>query len=587
MNLSGKNRLLWRRAADRDLRGPHRRADRQGRRRLHAERGDGATHRHPDLDPARRPAALWAAPDLAPDPARARGLSGPVPVARRRGGRSAAADDGGRPGGAASAARLPGGGAADPRGRRPLPDWDQLEALKALAARRRIPLHMDGARLWESRAFYGRSHAEIAAGFASVYVSVYKGLGGIAGAVLAGDADFIAEARLWRRRMGGTLIHQSPMIVSAALRLDARLALLDACYARALSLAEALADIPGLKVNPATPQTNMMHLYFDAPAQTVLERRDQIAARDGVWLFDGARPAEVPGWSVAELYVGDTLLDQDNPSIIALMRELVGEAPSRSGRQRRPAAPRERDLAIRRKLTDGRRDTGEPMTAQAIDAPAAVSRRRAQARPHERGDPHHRRRARHHAVAAAGAGQDPAHQHAQERAARVAVLDVGVLLPDGPALVLQAHRRHRHRCVSDLRQPTAELPDRQHAAGDAELGRALFHAASVQRAASHVSVAQHLHGGRQHRGRRLHGRDRAGEQRVRTPLVDPQRHLGRPGIFSAPPAAISPASPSAGRPASTLRRGDVPAAARHLPAAPGRAATGSTPPRCSPTSASS
>jgi threonine aldolase len=210
-----------------------------------------------------------------------------------------------------------------------LPDWDQLEALKALAARRRIPLHMDGARLWESRAFYGRSHAEIAAGFASVYVSVYKGLGGIAGALLAGDADFIAEARIWRRRMGGTLIRQSPMIVSAAMRLDARLALLDACYARALSLAEALAAIPGLRVNPATPRTNMMHLYFDAPAETVLERRDAIAARDGVWLFDGARPAEIPGWSVAELYVGDRLLDQDNPSIIALMRELVGEAPSR------------------------------------------------------------------------------------------------------------------------------------------------------------------------------------------------------------------------------------------------------------------
>jgi len=205
-----------------------------------------------------------------------------------------------------------------------LPDWDQLEALKALARSRNIPLHMDGARLWECRAFYGRTYAEIAEGFASVYVSVYKGLGGIAGAVLAGDADFIAEARLWRRRMGGTLVHQSPMIASVAMRLDARLAQLDACYARTLSLAEALSGVPGLEVNPATPHTNMLHLYLAAPAETVLDRRDAIAERDGVWLIGGARPAEVPGWCVTEIYVGDTLVEQDNERVVAWLGELAG-----------------------------------------------------------------------------------------------------------------------------------------------------------------------------------------------------------------------------------------------------------------------
>jgi threonine aldolase len=183
---------------------------------------------------------------------------------------------------------------------------------------------MDGARLWESRAFYGRSYAEIADGFASVYISVYKGLGGIAGAVLAGDEDFVAEARVWRRRMGGTLVHQSPMIVSAAMRLDARLAQMDACYARALSLAEALSGVPGLRINPAKPHANMMHLYFEAPAEAVLDRRDAIAERDGVWLIGGAKPAEVPGWSVSELYVGDTLVGLSDDEIVPRMRALLG-----------------------------------------------------------------------------------------------------------------------------------------------------------------------------------------------------------------------------------------------------------------------
>jgi threonine aldolase len=204
-----------------------------------------------------------------------------------------------------------------------LPTWEDLEALKDACRQRAIPLHMDGARLWESRAFYDRPYAEIADGFASVYVSAYKGLGGIAGAVLAGDEDFVAEARVWRRRMGGTLIHQHPMIASAAMRLDARLAQMDALYARALSLAEALAGVPGLKVNPARPHTNMMHLYFQAPAEALMDRRDAIAERDGVWLIGGAKPAEVPGWCVSELYVGDNLLALDDAEVVAGMRALL------------------------------------------------------------------------------------------------------------------------------------------------------------------------------------------------------------------------------------------------------------------------
>jgi threonine aldolase len=142
--------------------------------------------------------------------------------------------------------------------------------------------------------------------------------------VLAGEEDFIAEARIWRRRMGGTLVRSSPMIASAAIRLDARLAQMDACYARALSLAQALSQVPGLEINPTTPHTNLMHLYFEAPAEAVLERRDAIAERDSVWLIGGARPAEVPGWSVTELYVGDTLVGLGDDEVVPRMRELLG-----------------------------------------------------------------------------------------------------------------------------------------------------------------------------------------------------------------------------------------------------------------------
>jgi threonine aldolase len=210
------------------------------------------------------------------------------------------------------------------------PDWPALEALKAAAAAAGVPLHMDGARLWECGAFYGRSYAEIAEGFASVYVSTYKGLGGLAGAVLAGDAAFIDEARLWQRRLGGNLVNQTALVASAAMRLEARLASLPACYQRALSLAEGLGALAGVRVNPATPQANMMHVFFDAPAEAVLARRDEIAATDGVWVINDPRPTDTPDWCVTELYVGDTLVDLDDAAVFARFASLLASAGSRN-----------------------------------------------------------------------------------------------------------------------------------------------------------------------------------------------------------------------------------------------------------------
>lgn len=203
-----------------------------------------------------------------------------------------------------------------------LPTWDELEALKAAAKARGIALHMDGARLWESTAFYGRSCAEIADGFDSVYVSLYKGIGAFAGAMLAGDEAFVHDARLWRRRMGGTLFHMSPMVAAAAMRFDERLAVMPALYRRTLSFASELGKRRMLRVNPQTPHTNMLHLYFAAQAEAVAAARDQIAEETGAWLFDSVRSAEVPGWSFTEIYVGDRMLQVDDGQLTPLFDRL-------------------------------------------------------------------------------------------------------------------------------------------------------------------------------------------------------------------------------------------------------------------------
>ena len=76
-----------------------------------------------------------------------------------------------------------------------LPTWEELGALSAAARELGVPLHVDGARLWESQPFYDRPLAEIAGLVDSVYVSFYKGLGALAGAALAGPEDVVEEAR--------------------------------------------------------------------------------------------------------------------------------------------------------------------------------------------------------------------------------------------------------------------------------------------------------------------------------------------------------------------------------------------------------
>ena len=208
-----------------------------------------------------------------------------------------------------------------------LPSWDELEALKASARARGVVLHMDGARLWESAAFYARSYGEIAAGFDSVYVSLYKGIGAFAGAMLAGDEAFVAHARLWRSRMGGTLFHASPMVAAAAMRFDERLALMPALFQRALDFAAELRRHARLRVNPEVPQANLLHLHFDAPAQLVMEARDALAEEAGCWLFDTVRPVDVPGRSFTEIYVGDRLLAIADARIGALFERLVALLP--------------------------------------------------------------------------------------------------------------------------------------------------------------------------------------------------------------------------------------------------------------------
>ena len=152
-----------------------------------------------------------------------------------------------------------------------LPDWPDLEAFAAACRGREVPLHIDGARLWESAPYWSREPAEVAALADTVYVSFYKSLGALAGAAVAGPTDVVDEARRWQRRHGGTLVTLLPYAVSAREGLRQHAPRMQEYHDAAIEMAAALTTL-GLRIDPDPPHTNAFRVYAPAVADDLNER---------------------------------------------------------------------------------------------------------------------------------------------------------------------------------------------------------------------------------------------------------------------------------------------------------------------------
>ena len=182
---------------------------------------------------------------------------------------------------------------------------------------------MDGARLWEAAPYYGRSYAEVAALFDTVYVSFYKGIGGISGAMLLGPKEFVAEARVWQRRHGGTLRSLAPYVLAARRGLRERLGRFPAYHERALAIARALSSVPGVILKPDPPQTHMMHVYLHGDAERLMDAITAIARDERVSLARGLSGCELPGYCMFELSVGDAAFALSDDEIAAYFRRVM------------------------------------------------------------------------------------------------------------------------------------------------------------------------------------------------------------------------------------------------------------------------
>jgi threonine aldolase len=207
-----------------------------------------------------------------------------------------------------------------------LPSWEALGEQVEWARRRGVRLHLDGARLWECAPFYQKTYAEICALFDSVYVSFYKALGAIAGAALAGSVELVQRARVWQRRHGGNLVSLYPYALSAREGLRLRLDRMLAYREGAQRVARLLRALPGVRVTPDPPHTNLFHVYLPVDGERLLDASAELARREKVALFTRTRACEVPGFTSVEVSIGDGAAALGDAELGELLRGLLASA---------------------------------------------------------------------------------------------------------------------------------------------------------------------------------------------------------------------------------------------------------------------
>jgi threonine aldolase len=151
------------------------------------------------------------------------------------------------------------------------------QSVREIADRRRLAMHLDGARLWNAAVAGGVSPRAVAQGFDSVSVCLSKGLGAPVGSVLCGGEEFIKAARRWRKMLGGGMRQAGILAAAGSYALANHIPRLADDHANATRLSAGLGKHSKLKVSPA--QTNMV--FVGVPADIAAAFAAHLAS-DGV-----------------------------------------------------------------------------------------------------------------------------------------------------------------------------------------------------------------------------------------------------------------------------------------------------------------
>jgi threonine aldolase len=134
---------------------------------------------------------------------------------------------------------------------------ENMEAIYSIAQANKVPVHLDGARLFNAAAAAGVDVKEFAKNTDTVQICLSKGLGAPVGSIIAGDARFIKTARKWRKRLGGGMRQVGVIAAPGLIALTKMKDRLGEDQWNARVLAEAIESIPGMKL-ARQPETNIV-----------------------------------------------------------------------------------------------------------------------------------------------------------------------------------------------------------------------------------------------------------------------------------------------------------------------------------------
>jgi threonine aldolase len=149
--------------------------------------------------------------------------------------------------------------------------FEQMKDITERAHNAGLPVHLDGARIFNAAVVLKRDVAEIASLFDSVMFCLSKGLGAPVGSMLVGSREFIDRAIPVRRMLGGGMRQVGVLAAAGLVALEKMPALLPEDHAKAQLLARGLAEIRGVALDPERVQTNIVVFDISGTGQTTAE----------------------------------------------------------------------------------------------------------------------------------------------------------------------------------------------------------------------------------------------------------------------------------------------------------------------------
>jgi threonine aldolase len=154
-----------------------------------------------------------------------------------------------------------------------------------------LHVHLDGARIFNAAIALNTTAAEIARPFDSVMFCLSKGLGAPVGSMIAGSKDFIRHAVSVRKMLGGGMRQAGVLAAAGLVALEDSLKVLIEDHAKARRLAEGLAELRGVKIDPERAQTNIV--IFDIAATEITTARFSAELKSRGVLANGVNAREM------------------------------------------------------------------------------------------------------------------------------------------------------------------------------------------------------------------------------------------------------------------------------------------------------